>query len=190
MKKNIIFSLSIFILISLSLPTESQAQSFEKGTISVSPGINLGGLGFYGSGSGIPLVASGEYGIHEYIGVGPFVGFANYKFGSGTGAYKYRIITAGVRGDFHYASLLEELLEMDMNSDKLDLYIAVLVGYQTTAYSGPDGTTFGSGLYGNRANSGVALGGRFYISDNFAVYAEAGRILYGALNIGITLRLK
>lgn len=190
MKKYIILSLSIFFLISLGLPTESQAQSFEKGTISISPGINLGGLGFYGSGTGIPLVASGEYGVHDYIGVGPFVGFANYKFGSGSGAYKYRFITAGVRGDFHYSALLEELLETDLMSDNLDLYLAVLIGYQTTAYSGPDGTSFGSGLYGNRANSGLAFGGRFYISDNFAVYAEAGRILYGALNIGITLRLK
>jgi len=179
----ILFSLS-FIFVS-----NINAQSFEQGLLSVSPGINLGGFGLYGSGSGLPLVASAEYGIHEYIGVGPYVGFVNYNYGSGSFKYNYKFITVGVRGDFHYTTLLEELLEGDLSSDKLDLYVALLLGYRTVAYSGPDGTTF-RGLYNNNVSSGITLGGRYYVNEKFAIFAEVGRSLYGALNLGVTIRLK
>jgi len=57
--------------------------------LSISPGINLGGFGFYGRGAGLPLIASAEYGIHDYIGVGPYAGFVNYKYGSGSFKYSY-----------------------------------------------------------------------------------------------------
>lgn len=183
------FSLALFFFFSWSAAQNVKAQSFEQGHMGISPGINLGGIGFYGSGAGLPIVASGEYGILDMIGVGPYVGFVNYKFGSGSSSYSYRFITIGARGDFHYTALLEELLEADLLSDKLDLYLAVLIGYQTVSYSGADGSFF-RGLYSNRVNSGLAIGGRYYISPNLAVFVEAGRVLYGALNIGVTLKIK
>lgn len=190
MKKLFFIPFNIILLIVLAMPLDSQAQRFEEGTLTLSPGLNLGRVGFYGGAAGLPLIASLEYGLHEYFGVGPYAGFVNYKYGSGAGAYNYRFITVGARGDFHYTSLLEELLEIDMGSEELDLYVAALVGYSITAYSGPDGSTIGSGLYGNRVNTGLTFGGRYYFSRNLAVFAEVGRVLYGALNVGITLKIK
>ena len=188
--KNIIkISLLILSVSTFLSMSNLQAQGFEQGSLSVSPGVNIGGLGFYGSGTGLPIVASGEYGILDVLGAGPYIGFVNYNFGSGASKYSYRFITVGVRGDFHYTKLLEELLESNLNSDKLDLYVALLLGYQTASYSGPDGSVF-RGAFSNRGNSGLAVGGRFYFSEKLAVYAEVGRILYGSLNLGLTLKLK
>jgi len=189
MKNQLIIVLTALFLTVMGTPQTTQAQSFEKGLLSISPGLNLGNIGFYGSGTGIPLVASAEFAILEYVGVGPYAGFVNYSFGSGANKYRYTFISVGVRGDFHYNALLEEILEMDLNSDKVDLYIGILLGYQTTSYSGPDGDIY-RGLYNNRGTSGVTVGGRYYFNKNLAVFAEAGRSLYGALNVGLTLRLK
>lgn len=189
MKTYFISLITSMFLLALGTPQNAQAQSFEQGLLSISPGINFGGLGFYGNGTGIPLIASGEYGIIDYVGVGPYAGFANYSWGSGASKYSYRFISVGLRGDFHYSSFLEEILEMDMNSDKVDLYLALVFGYQISTYSGPEGSVF-RGVYGNRGTSGVIVGGRYYFSKNLAVFGEAGRSIYGALNVGITLRLK
>lgn len=177
---------TIFALVSIQ---NIQAQGFEKGHLGISPGINLGGVGFYRGGSGLPIVASGEFGILDMLGVGPYAGFVNYSFGSGASKYSYRFITFGVRGDFHYTDLLAELLEADLDAEKLDLYAALLLGYQTVSYSGADGTFF-RGLYSNRVNTGLAIGGRFYFNEKFGVFAEVGRVLYGALNVGVTVKLK
>lgn len=190
MKKIFYISFKLILLIALSIPMSGHAQTFEEGTLTISPGLNLGRIGFYGGASGLPVVASLEYGLHEYFGVGPYAGFVNYKYGSGVGSYNYRFITVGARGDFHYTALLEELLEIDLGSDEFDLYMAALVGYSITAYSGPDGSTIGRGLYGNRVNTGLTFGGRYYFSQNLAVFAEVGRVLYGALNVGVTLKIK
>lgn len=190
MKKILFLPFYIFLLLAVATPMNSSAQSFQEGSLTISPGLNLGRIGFYGSAAGLPLIASAEYGLHDYFGVGPYVGYVNNKYGSGASSYNYRFITVGGRGDFHYTALLEELLEVDLNSEELDLYIAALIGYSFTAYSGPDGSSFGRGLYGNRVNSGLSFGGRYYFSQNLAVFAEVGRVLYGALNVGITLKIK
>lgn len=188
MKRIIFYSIAIILSLFILTQNELDAQSFEQGGLSISPGINIGGLGFYGNGSGLPIVVSGEYGILDMLGVGPYVGFVNYNFGSGASKYSYRFITFGVRGDFHYSALLEELLEANLNSDKLDLYVALLLGYQTTSYSGPDGSVF-RGAFNNRGTSGLAIGGRFYFSEKLGVFVEAGRILYGSLNLGLTIKM-
>ncbi|MEM6803677.1 MAG: hypothetical protein AAF696_19895 [Bacteroidota bacterium] len=188
MKKSIFYPIAIVLSLFFLPVHELEAQAFEQGGLSISPGINIGGLGFYGNGSGLPVVLSGEYGILDFLGAGPYVGFVNYSFGSGASKYSYRFITFGVRGDFHYSALLEEVLDANLNSDKLDLYVALLLGYQTTSYSGPDGSIF-RGAFNNRGNSGLAIGGRYYFSEKLGVFVEAGRILYGSLNLGLSLKI-
>ena len=167
-----------------------QAQSFREGQVTISPSIMVGTIGFYGGGTGLPLAVSGEYGITEYIGVGPFLGYAGYNYNSGSFKYKWTFFTFGARGDFHFWSLLEDATESDLGADKIDVYAGALLGFRTASYSSNDGVTVGGTSFGSGGTFGLAIGGRYYVSDKVAVFAEAGRILFGSLNIGATIRIK
>ena len=149
----------------------------------------IGGLGFYGGGSGLPVSISGEYAISDLIGIGPFVGFARYGYNSGFSSYNWTFINFGARGDFHYLPLLNELLDNESSSDKLDLYATVMLGFQTASFSSDAGSPLVGG-FGNRATLGLAAGGRYYFTDKIAVFAEVGSLVFSALQAGVTIKLK
>ena len=79
-------------------------------------------------------------------------------------------MAAGVRGSFHYSSLINEALDLDINDKKLDLYVVLNIGLEFQNYTGD------LGGFNSESNSYFrfrpALGARYYFNNKFAVYAE------------------
>jgi len=188
--------ISLFVLIVLFSFAQLSAQepSFLKGDKVLNVGLGLGSTfytGLYYKTQIPPLSASLDYGIVDFnegvlakavIGVGPYVGFASYKWeytylGSNWG-YRYTNIILGARGTFHYPFL-----------DKLDTYTGLLLGFKIV--SAKEFGTYIAGYDYSASSSGIAyswfIGARYYFTESFAAMLELG---YGIsyLNIGIALK--
>lgn len=187
-----VFSKLVLALLMFGLSTTSKikGQTFQQNQIQVNAGINLGTLGLYRGATGIPIIGSLEYGIQDIIGVGPYVGYVSYTYNNGFGKYGWRFFEGGARVDFHGWKLLEEATESNLGSDKVDVYLAGLLGFRTGNYFSNDGITNGFQTFSNGVRVSFLLGGRYYFTDNIAVYAEVGRVLFGALSVGATIKIK
>jgi hypothetical protein len=158
--------------------------------------LNVGlGLGFYNYGyfgtrsSSFPaLTANYEIGVHEYFGVGPYIGYKSWNYNYTGGDYGFSQFTVGARGSFHYSSLLNEALDMGIDDDKLDLYVVLIAGLEFQTYTGDYGPYFGD-PNNVKLRLGPSLGARYYLSPNFAVFAEGGRGAFSWLTIGVSLKM-
>ncbi len=201
MKKTNMFCLVLLFVLFLSPHTQSQTPD-EASAIDYT-GTSLLGAGFYfgyynysylgsRSLSVPPMSAYYELGVHEYITVGPFFGYAQwsyrYTFLNSTSNYTWSFMHIGARGSFHLVSLLNEAFGDSFDEEKIDIYLTAMSGLEFRNYS------FQSGInpenYDNRWRIffGPIAGIRYYFSDNFAVYFEGGRGALGAASIGITTR--
>lgn len=155
----------------------ASAQEFEVGTNAINLGVGFGG-GYYGATSGADISpgfsASYERGFWDagpgVVSLGAFGGYKSYKYRSFGSDFKWNYISVGVRGAYHYTGF---------DVDNLDVYGGVVISYDI--YDGD--STYGA----SDPNAGAFVGGRWYFSDNFAAFAEAG---YGAsiITVGATLR--
>lgn len=168
---------SLFIVALLACGT-AHAQ-YQKGDKLLNLGIGLNG--YYGG--GLPIGASFEYGITDQISVGAQVDFYTwgYNFGSGYN-YRYTFIPIALRGSYHFNELL------NLNTDKVDLYGGVQLGYYISSYSDNSGYSgvYNNG-YGNKALFGVHLGGKYYFKPKLGAFAELG---YGVstLKLGVAFK--
>jgi hypothetical protein len=186
--------LTLIIAFAISLPMFSHAQepAIEVGDQFVNFGLGLGSVTFSGSGYSTvipPLSVSYEKIIVDevlekgFIGVGAYLGFSSYKwsyaFMGADWGWNYTTILPGARGSFHYPII-----------DNLDTYTGLMIGYQIVSARETGSTQLGINY--SATTSGIAwswyAGGRYFISENFAIMAELG---YGItyLNIGVALKL-
>lgn len=191
MKKITILIIAAMVLgITVQAQDGSSAPSFKDGDNLFNAGIGFGyygGYGLYGNRTNsIPaLTANYEIGVHEYFGVGPYVGYKSYGYRYAGGDYGFNIIAVGARGSFHYSTLLKEELGMDINDDKLDLYILAHIGFEVTTYTGSSGNSEGSTSFRFRP----ALGIRYYLGNNFAIFGEGGNGALSYFTFGVTLKM-
>lgn len=192
LKMNHSIRLFLICLMTGFFSSQAFAQAYEQGQLTLSPGVMFGGLGIYNSGTGIPVVASAEFGVDDMFGVGPFFGYASYGYGVQGSRYRWSFSSFGARVDFHYWELLEEALEADLNSEQFDLYLAALAGYRVSRFTSSDGIMLGGNTtaYNNGLAIAITAGGRYYFNPKIAVFLEAGRGLFGLTNIGVTIKLK
>ena len=185
-------TIKIFLLILTINITSVNAQYVIKGTNLLSAGIGIGSsFGSYthsSSSPGISIIY--EKGIWNVdgpgvISLGGYLGFKSYRYVRYGYTEKWNYTVLGFRGAYHYNGLQNE------DSDflkKLDLYGGLMLSFNYLRYS----NNFPSG-YDNRNdyNSGLGatlfVGGRYFVTDKFAIYTELG---YGVsyLNIGGTLK--
>jgi len=168
--------------------------AYNEGDNILQVGITFGyyGYGFAGSRSLSvpPLTASLEFGIHEYISVGPYLGFASWNYDWLTvGDYSYNILSVGARGSFHFLPLLNEALEAEFNLEKLDFYVTLLMGlefrnFSSSVESFPD-------TYGNDTDFhfGPFLGFRYKFNEKIGVYLEGGANAFGYGTVGASFHL-
>ncbi len=184
MKKTfLLLVIAIFALVQMS----AQTPTFAKGDKALNIGIGLGSSLYSG---GLyktqlpPLSASMEIGILDnllekgVLGVGPYLGFASYKWEYLDWGWKYTNIIIGARGNFHYPLL-----------EKFDTYTGLLLGFNIVSAS-----EFGTPILGynySSSSSGIAwswfLGAKYYFKENLAAMVELG---YGVayLNLGIGMK--
>lgn len=194
--KRILTVMTVFMAINLCMASENQNFAISnddpgfKGTSLFGAGLYLGywGYGFYGTRSLVvpPLNVYYELGVHEYITVGPFVGFGRWDYRYVNYNYSWSFYHLGARGSFHLTTLINELLGNEIDAEKIDLYLTVMSGLEIRNYS----STYYSDLYDNsyRIFIGPSAGFRYYLSNNFALYVEGGRGALGALNFGVSVK--
>jgi hypothetical protein len=175
--------LAVFSLAQLA----AQESTFNKGDKVLNLGIGFGTSLYSGSYYSVqipPVSASLEFGVADnilekgYIGVGPVVGFASYKYEYSDWGWKYSNFLLAFRGYFHYPLV-----------KKLDTYTGLALGYNIVSskefgtYPGYDYTASSSSLVW-----AWFVGGRYYFKESFAVYAELG---YGVayFNIGVAFKI-
>lgn len=183
--------LSVLIAMSLSGTLFAQGSSYDKGDLLVNAGLSLGyyGYGFSGNRTGvtIPVTIWAEYGLTDQISVGPYVGFARWRYDFQNDNYSWRFLTLGGRGTFHLTELLNEWTDGDLNEEKLDLYGSILLGAEIRSYNGPE--LFFEDETDVVVRLGSVLGARYYLNQRLGLYIEGGRGTFGYLNFGVSVKL-
>ncbi len=197
-----------FILVLMTLTGTSllQAQAWEKSSKVLS--IHIGGASYfypYKYYDGIvsyrnfsaltgQLLLQGEFGVHEYVGVGFSAGFGG---GTGAGRWGWRglytvypgynpqiNIPVGVLANFHFYQLIADKTGANLHADKLDVYAGVSVGSGVAFINpGRSGDFISPLVYG-----GPHVGVRYFFTEKLAVTGEVG---YGKtfVNAGLAFNL-
>ena len=126
--------------------------------------------GTFGNTNGL-LSIQGEFGVHDYVGVG---------FTTGIGFARSEVnFPIGAMGNFHFYKLIDDKTSSDIHSSKLDIYAGLSVGTGVSIIS--------SDAYA-MLFVGPQIGIRYYFSEMLGVYFESG---YGKswVNGGIVLKV-
>jgi hypothetical protein len=183
------------MLLSLCISQTAKAQ-FEKGDILVNAGLSFGLIGYSWTGYGnssfaLPLNASVEFSINENFAVGPYIGYFSRSYSySSTYRDRFSVISFGGRVTFHANDFLNDKLNMNIKTEKWDIYASAVLGYENYRWK------YDSEYVGNRlaANAGRVIfgpvaGARYRASERFGLYAEIGRGTFGLISLGASLKL-
>lgn len=173
---------SVFLLVWV-LNTESKAQANQSSQFLLSPSI---GIGAYGHSESVrftvPFMVSGDYFFHENLSLGLYIGYWKSSYRLHNSDFNYRSSQLGLRFNFHYWSLLDDAVDLDLMSSKLDGYINLWSGYEYR-YRGHSGKG-----WGGRYRYIGALGFRYFIENNVAVFVELGGTPISRSTLGLSFR--
>ena len=191
MMKKFLLLVAVFCFLGISVNAQDV---FRKGDIVANAQIGIGTYSGYGIGFP-PTSVSVDFGAFENlikgnngsIGIGGYIGFANYRNKSVNNliTYKNRVMRMcfAARGSFHYQFV-----------DNLDTYAGAMLGLYTYNSKHVVKDNNGNSVVTDEqhtSNAGFAhslfVGARYYFSDSFGVNAEAG---YGFTNIAIGITFK
>ncbi len=142
---------------------------YNKGDKLGTIGIGYGFAGIYGSTTVPPISVGFQYGLEDKISIGGLIGYtsSSYDYGTWLGtdySWTYSYILIAARGEYHFLE----------NSENLDGYGGVTLGYAITSVSEP------TGFYGTYAAgasylvAGVHVGLRYFFNPNIAIFGEVG----------------
>ena len=181
----------IVLVATLTITTQStQAQAWEKSTKLL--GIGFGASTFFhidGSASAYygnfysPLTGQlnfqGEFGVHDYVGIGFTTGvggragyYRSYGYLGYYGSYGSAgeiNVPVGILANFHFYQLIADKTGKDIHADKLDIYAGLNVGGGIAAVFYSTETRIVPIAFG-----GVQAGARYYFKDNIGVNVEVG----------------
>ena len=201
-----IFTKTMFIAVFALFTQNASGQTHQKGDILLNPSITLG---WYEYGYGLnrvsvvpPVGLNFEYHLSDIFGFGLEGTYMSRKYKNFTPTsfdydYKYSYQAVSARLSFHYLDLLRKWFSEELSGgsfDNVDLYLTASAGYQwvnttETWLSGNAGSNRNESRYFESSYiSNFAAGARYYVSDNFGVFAEGGRNTFGWVKIGATLK--
>jgi outer membrane immunogenic protein len=157
---------SIIVIVFLVSYISNAQAPIEQGEKQINAGVGL-------STFGLPLYAGLEIGLDNNISVGGELSYRKYtRFSS----WNPSIITVAGLANYHFNEILDIPSEWN-------LYAGVTAGYSIWSYSGTS-----SALRAGRSRIFLAgqVGGRYYLSDNFAINVELGGGTYSGGKFGIT----
>jgi hypothetical protein len=169
----------VFLLV--LLPFSLFAQEFNEGTNVISAGIGFGGT--FGNSytysnqtpgisvqyeKGIwPVGGPGVISLGGYLGIKSFKD--DYSIGQYSVSQKWNYTIIGVRSAYHF-----NMVEVK----KLDLYAGLMLSYNILSYKYTDNDASNTLVINGKYNSTLGLtlygGGRYYLAENIAVFAELG----------------
>ncbi len=197
--KKVFYTAALTIVLSLAIQ-QAQAQAWEKSTKLLGIGfgasqffhIDNAASSYYGNFYS-PLTGQfnflGEFGVHDYVGIGFTTGIggrAGYyrSYGYWWGGYgSYGSagelnVPVGVIANFHFYQLIADKTGKDIHSDKLDIYGGVNVGSGIAAVFYSNETRIVPIAFG-----GIQAGARYYFTDKIGVNLEVGypKLVHGGM---------
>jgi hypothetical protein len=148
------------------------------------------GYGYVGTRTGftLPLSVAYETYLGENFSGGGFLGYSSYRY-EGFSDYQYRwtFLDFGVRASYHYIPLLNEITDAEIDQEKWDFYVSLMLIFERRSFSSTD--EYYQDYYndGFHTSLGSVAGFRYKFSDALAVYFEGGRGSFGYGNLGVTL---
>jgi len=124
----------------------------------------------FGSLSG-SFLFQGEFGVHQYVGVGFVTGLTGAAATRGYTGTRFAYTTnnvnfiAGAQANFHFYQLIADKVSKDIHADKLDIYAGVNLGTGI-------GYDFSLQNIAVPIWGGAHFGARYYFTDRIGVYAE------------------
>jgi len=191
-------TLAILFIGIFVLPAQLQAQetarrsSYEKGDKTLHAGISAGtfGYGYYGNRTGftVPLSFSAELGFHEFLSVGPYLGFARWNYDYSSYDYSWTFFSIGGRISAHYIPFINEWWGWNIDESKFDFYLTGLLGLEFRGYRS-DYDDLDTG-YDNEVHLvlGPILGFKYMLNDSWGLFFEGGRGALGYGTFGASVR--
>lgn len=150
---------------------------YNKGDVFLNLGI---GAGYYYAG-GVPFIASAEYAINDLISVGPYLGFTSFNDRAFGFRRNYNFFDIGGRGSYHFGN------HLNLNTDKLDLYGGVILGFVVSTYSDNNFGAYNN-PYENTFRAGIVGGARWYFTPSFSANGEVGAGGITPLLLGVSFK--
>ncbi|WPR70366.1 hypothetical protein SLW70_10470 [Flavobacterium sp. NG2] len=148
-------------------------------TAQIQKGTNLGDIGLGLSSYGTPIHLGFEHLVTNEIGVGLAVNYTSYKDNDYLNDYKWSFIYGGIKGNYHF----NKVLNID---SKFDVYGGLTLGYWKATLK--DENTISHTSLGNSAFFSGQVGGRYFLTDKFNVFLEAGGGNISGLTAGVSLK--
>lgn len=172
-------ALTLFFLAALTMGFNASAQrkdsGYEVGNFLINGGISVGDFYYdYGYGSAFPsIIANAEWSVHEWVGVGPYIGVHPLTYGSK--------IAVGARGTFHYTQFIPAI-----DPNMLDLYGTLHLGVNIRNYNyNTPGRADDKGI--TNFVFGPVAGARWFPTQGgFGVFGEVGYGPLGFLTLGVS----
>jgi len=141
----------------------------------------------YGYGSyvqGAPVMISFEYGIHSYVGVSIYGGMMYRNPKINERRYEQYLYAVGLRLNGHFYNVLDDLINANLRSDIVDIYLSVSLGMDhmvTDLPINPKTVYYIGGCIGLRVYP--------FKSKRVGVMTEIGHLVITPLLLGVTFKL-
>jgi hypothetical protein len=133
-----------------------------------------------------PIMIFYEQGVMNNINAGPFLSILRDGYDGHPLTLKRTFLKVGGRGTYQLTSLINDVLQSEINSGRMDFYFTAIAGVEYEIlrhYS----VTLGNGKDGDwRLFLGSVLGARYNFSKLLGIYLEAGRGPHGMFSMGVS----
>lgn len=180
--KKILLLGALLLLASFGSVSTVNAQAFQKGGFYLTLGLESGTVRHthhhannisnnYGSfANGLNL--RGEWGIHDYVGLGFYTGVqgGRHWYGNHYGYnHGFLSIPLGIQANFHFYQLIADKTGKNIHADKLDVYGGIYAG---SGLAFLFNTNYNKGNVGALGFAGTQVGVRFFFTEKIGVNLE------------------
>ena len=182
----------------LDLPATGSKWLYPTGTVIASVGTSLGVIGYpsWGSRSAfLPILIQAEYSFDPHWSAGGYLGFYSIRYSEhyGPESYSSRLSSTILGGKltFHGTDILNELLDVDMDLRKIDLYSSFSAGLVSRKWK-VDQHYESTRNWSRQVypSLGLVLGARYFFVPGFSVYGEIGKGQFGFFTFGGAWKLR
>lgn len=150
----------------------------QKGDVVLQPALNIGAYGpvsRYENGSWGGAIFNADFAVHDYVSVGPYLGFNSGKV--------FNSIGVGARGVFHWWQLIDDRRSGRLRSDQIDFYLPFYLGFRKVR------SNENSIIVEDDFLPGIGLGFRYYLNDNIGIAFEFGGMEMSSAKLGVAIKL-
>lgn len=172
--------LTVVLCVLFGSVSSAQESGYKKNDLLLNLGIGVNSS-YYG---GIPLSVSLETGSTDQISVGVSFDYLSDKYSAGAlSSYKFTALYFGARASYHVNELL------NLNSEKIDLYGGITVGYRSFKWKDSYSNNTLSDRYGSGIFFGGHIGGKYYFTQTIGAFTEVGATGSTNMRLGLAFKL-